>query len=146
MAESYSTDLRKRVIAHVEGGHSRREAARHFDVSASFAVKLAARWRDTGTVAPAQRGRPRGGGKLAPHRAFLIGRVEARPDITMPELAAELEAAHQVVKAAPAVLSRFLCQAGFTYKKNSDGGGTRTRRGHHRPAAVDTQPSTPDAS
>lgn len=145
MAESYSTDLRKRVIAHVEGGHSRREAARHFDVSASFAVKLAARWRDTGTVAPAQRGRPKGSGQLAQHRAFLIGCVEARPDITMPELAAELEAAHQM-KTNPAVLSRFLCRAGFTYKKNSDGGGTRTRRGHRRPAAVDLQPTGPDAA
>jgi transposase len=145
MAESYSTDLRKRVIAYVEGGHSRREAGRRFDVSASFAVKAVARWRDTGSVAPAQRGRPKGNGKLAPFRAFLIGRVEACPDITMPELAAELEVAHQV-KAAPAVLSRFLCRAGFTYKKNSDGGGARTRRGHQRPAVVDTQPSTPDAS
>ena len=116
MTESYSIDLRKRVIARVEAGHSRREAGRHFDVSASFAVKAVARWRDTGSMTPAQRGRPKGTGKLAPYRAFLIGRVEARPDMTMPELAIELEAAHQV-KADPAVLSRFLCRAGFTYKK-----------------------------
>lgn len=145
MAESYSTDLRKRVIAYVEGGHSRREAGRHFDVSASYAVKAAARWRDTGLMATAQRGRPKGSGKLAPFRAFLIGRVEACPDITMPELAVELESAHQI-KVAPAVLSRFLCRAGFTYKKNSDGGGTRTRRDRQCPAVLDSQPSAPNAS
>lgn len=145
MTESYSTDLRKRVIAHVEGGHSRRAAGRHFDVSASFAVKAVARWRNTGSDAPGRRGRPKGSGKLDPYRAFLIGRVEARPDLTMPELAAELETAHQV-HTDPAVLSRFLCRAGFTYKKNSDGIGTRTRRGCQRPAVVDSQPSSPDAA
>lgn len=145
MTESYSIDLRKRVIAHVERGHSRREAGRHLDVSASFAVKAVARWRDTGSMAPAQRGRPKGTGKLAPYRAFLIGRVETRPDITMPELATELEAAHQV-QADPAALSRFLCRAGFTYKKNSDGIGARTRRGHQRPATMDTQPTGTDAA
>ena len=31
-----------------------------------------------------------GGGKLAAHRDFLIACVQARPDITMPELAADL--------------------------------------------------------
>ena len=52
--------------------------------------------------------------------------VEAKPDITMPELAADLEAARGV-KADPSSLSRVLCQAGFTYKKSSDGLGARTR-------------------
>jgi len=67
-----------------------------------------------------------GGGKLAGHRDFLIAQVEKRPDITMPELAAELEA-ERGVKASPASLSRLLCRAGFTYKKNAAGDGARTR-------------------
>jgi transposase len=72
MGKSYSSDLRERVIAYVENGHSRREAARHFGVSPSFAVKLLARWQKTKACEPGQQGRPRGGGKLGPHRAFLI--------------------------------------------------------------------------
>ncbi len=44
----------------------------------------------------------------------------------MPELAARLEA-ERSVKADPAVLSRFLCRHGFTYKKSFDGVGMRTR-------------------
>ena len=40
MTRSYSLDLRVRVAAFVEAGHSRRAAARHFRVSDSFAIKL----------------------------------------------------------------------------------------------------------
>jgi hypothetical protein len=47
-----------------------------------------------------------GGGKLANCRDFLIACVEKCPDITMPELAAVLEA-ERGVKASPASLSLF---------------------------------------
>ena len=43
MGKSYSLDLRERVYGFIEAGHSRRAAARQFEVSPSFAVKLAAR-------------------------------------------------------------------------------------------------------
>lgn len=128
MGKSYSVDLRERILAHVAGGGSRRGAARQFSVSDSCAVKLVARAGATGSVEPARQGRPPGGGKLAAHRAFLIDQVEARPDITMPELAVRLEA-ERGVRASPASLSRVLCAAGFTYKKSPDGLGARTRRG-----------------
>ena len=62
-----------------------------------------------------------------PYETFLIQTVEAEPAITMPELAARLLEEHGIV-AAPAMLSRFLCRCGFTYKKTADGGGVRTRR------------------
>jgi len=126
MGKSYSLDLRERVIGFVGGGGSRRQAASHFDVSPSFAVKLWRRREKTGSLEPAKQGRPAGGGKLANCRNFLIAQVEKHPDITMPELAAILEA-ERGVKASPASLSRFLCRAGFTYKKNASGGGARTR-------------------
>lgn len=127
MGLSYSLDLRRRIVARVEAGHSRREAARHFEVSESCAIKLVQRVRATGSPEPSRQGRPPGGGKLQAHRAFLIERVEARPDITMPQLAAELATAHGV-RASPASLSRVLCKAGFTYKKSPDGLGTGSRR------------------
>jgi transposase len=126
MGRSYSLDLRLRIVGHVRAGHSRREAARHFGVSESCAVKLLKRVETTGSAEPAHWGRPRGKGKLAPHAAVLIARVEAQPDMTMPELARALQAECGVI-ASPASLSRVLCQAGFTYKKTADGVGARTR-------------------
>jgi len=126
MGKCYSMDLRDRVISYVDGGHSRRQAAERFDVSPSFAVKLLSRRAGTGSSAPACQGRPKGGGKLSPYVAFLIDQVEARPDITMPELADVLAASHGV-RAHPASLSRLLCGAGFSYKKNAAGIGVRTR-------------------
>jgi transposase len=115
MTQSFSLDLRMRVAAFVEAGHSCRAAARHFGVSDSCAIKLMQRQRQSGSLAPARQGRPPGGGKLVPYESFLIQTVEARPAITMPELAAQLLEEHGTV-AAPAMLSRFLCRRGFTYK------------------------------
>ena len=57
----------------------------------STAVRLMSRYVETGSVEPARQGRPKGSGKLGPHRDFITRRVKARPDITMPELAAVLE-------------------------------------------------------
>lgn len=128
MSKTYSMDLRERLIAFVEAGHSRREAAARFSVSPSCAVKLLARYRSTGSASPARVGRPSGGGKLSDHVSFLVTEVEAQPDVTMPELARKL-AAERGLTVHPASISRVLCQAGYTYKKNSDGLGMRTR-GH----------------
>jgi transposase len=72
MGRPYSIDLRERVQATVDGGQSRRGAARHYDVSASFAVKLADRVLRTGSAKPARQGRAPGGGKLAPHLVALL--------------------------------------------------------------------------
>jgi transposase len=127
MTRSYSLDLRVRVAAFVEAGHSCRAAARHFGVSDSFAIKLLQRQTRFGSPEPADQGRPRGTGKLASYETFLVRTVEAKPDITMPELAGRLFEEHGV-SAAPATLSRLLCRNGFTYKKSPDGGGVRTRR------------------
>jgi transposase len=92
MIHCYSLDLRVRVMAFVEAGHSCWAAARHLGLSDSCAIK------------PLQRQRPPGSGKLATHAVFLIATVEAKPDITMPDLAARLPSEHGV-RADPAALS-----------------------------------------
>lgn len=144
MGKTYSQDLRDRVQAHVAAGRSRRDAARRFGVSASFAVRLAAHVLRTGTTAPVAQGRPPGRGKLAPVMGFLIARIEAQPDITMPELAAALDEAHGVT-AHPASLSRALCAAGFSYKKIADGRGVRTRQRQAGAARMDKPAPATDA-
>ena len=50
--------------------------------------------------------------KLDPHRAFLLGRVAEKADMTMPELSAELATASGT-KADPASLSRWLIRTGY---------------------------------
>jgi len=125
MPRSYSLDLRKRVHAFVQAGHSRRAAARHFDVSPSFVINLMTHHAQRGTL----RARPQGGArrdKLSAYRSFLIEQVEARPDITLEELVQALRTKHQV-SVHLASVSRLLRKAGFTYKKNTAGQGKRTR-------------------
>jgi transposase len=127
MSRAYSLDLRHRIVDAISQGKSRRAAAAAFKVSPATAVRLKQRSDRTGSVEPSRRGRPSGGGKLGPYRDGIIAKVEAQPDITMPDLATWLEE-HHGVKADPSNLSKLLCRAGFTYKKNADGIGTRTRR------------------
>lgn len=136
MGRSYSLYLRRRVVSRVDGGRSRRGAAADLQVSPSFSVKLVARHRRTGILGPQRQGRPPGTGKLAPYRDFLMRRVRETPDITMPELAAELEARHGV-GVDPASLSRFLCKAGLSYKKNPAGRGARTLGRRQAPRRLD---------
>ena len=124
MGKPYSMDLRERLVAYVEAGHSCRAAARVFAVSASTAVRLAA-LRERGDVSPKARGRAPGtAGKLAAHRAFLLEIVQAEPDITLKELAGALAEAHGV-RVQLSSLHRALRRAGTSYKK----------RGWSRPGA-----------
>lgn len=126
MGKSLSVDLRSRLVAGVCSGKSRRAVAGQFEVAPSTAVRVLKRYEDTGQLEPAKQGRPRGSGKLGPYRDFLIARVREVPDITLAELAAVLKA-EQGVETHPSCLSKLLCAAGFSYKKNAAGGGTRTQ-------------------
>lgn len=126
MTHALSTDLRHRVTDAISKGLSRRAAAEQFAISAATAVRWQKRLEETGSTEPDRIGRPRGSGKLGPYRDAIIAKVEAQPDITMPDLASWLVAAHGV-RTDPSNLSRMLCQAGYTYKKSASGIGERTR-------------------
>ena len=126
MPRAYSLDLRERVARFVSAGHSRHAAAAHFAVSVSFVVKLLKAYHATGRLEP----KPSGGrrhAKLEAHREFLLARLAAKDDITMPELAAEL-CATTGTKADPASLSRWLIRNGFRFKKNPAGERARSTR------------------
>ena len=126
MGKSVSNDLRQRMVRGIAAGKSRRAVAAQFEVAPSTAVRVQARYAATGSVAPAKQGRPKGSGKLGPFQEAIIDKVKAQPDITMPDLAIWLEAEHGVT-ADPSNLSKLLCRAGFSYKKNAAGLGERTR-------------------
>ena len=143
MPQAYSLDLRKRVVRFVGLGRSRRAAAAHFDVSVSFVVNLMKAYHERGDLAP----KPIGGrrhSKLEPHREFLLARVTEKNDITMPELAAELEAAH-ATKVDPASISRWLIRHGYRFKKNFAGQRTRSSRRQTGARRMDGQPAAEDA-
>ena len=126
MGKPYSMDLRERIVACVEAGHSCRSAARVFAVSASTAVRLAAAQRERGNVSPKPQGRAQGmGGKLAGHRAFLLESMRAEPDITLKELAGALLEAHGV-RVQLSSLHRALRRAGYSSKKRT--GRSRARQ------------------
>ena len=57
MTQAYSNDLRERVVGAVERGEmSRRQAAAHYGVGISTAIKWVQRLRRTGSVSPGKIG------------------------------------------------------------------------------------------
>src|SRR4051812_20619724 len=85
MTAPLSQDLRERIVRAVEGGSSIRQAARRFAVSASAAIKLMQRVRQTGSTAPAKVGgyrRP----LLEKHADELQGIVSSQAGITLREI------------------------------------------------------------
>ncbi len=112
-----SIDLRERLITAVEGGMSRRSAAKRFGVAASTAIKWVDQWRWTGHVRP----RPQGGDKrshrIETHAEEILALIEETPDITLAEIAGLLDEAHGL-KVAQSTVWRLLDRHGMTFKKN----------------------------
>ncbi len=115
MTRPLSMDLRERLVSAVAGGMSRRCAASRFGVAASTAIKLADQWRRTGDVRP----RPQGGNKrsyrIEAHAEEILALVETTPDITLGEIAAQLDEMHGLRVAASTVW-RLLDRCGMTFK------------------------------
>ena len=116
MTRSLSGDLRGRVIAAIEDGVSTREAARRFRIGISTAGAWYRRYRETGETEPRKQGQP-SRSKLDAHEAFIVGLIEAAPDITLAEIRERL-AAERGVWAAPSTVWLFLDRRGITFKKS----------------------------
>jgi transposase len=114
MGRPYSEDLRSRIVDAVEAGATRSAAAGQFAVSVSCAIKLVQRFRQTGSVAPAPRGRKPFA--LAEHEELVRELVAARPDMTLDELTKELE--DRGIRVGRSSVNRFLKALGLTFKKS----------------------------
>ena len=124
MRQTYSVDLRRRIVAFVERGHSRREAARIFDVSPSFVIILMRRYKTSGDLAR----KPRGGARhnrLSRHLEALEKWIEANPSLTLSQMCARLKHEY-ATPATTSGLSRLLRRSGYTYKKIHAGGRSCT--------------------
>jgi len=108
--------LRARFQKLVEEGMSGRAAALRLKLSPATGARWGLAVRRTGQARAAPQGRPRGKGKLDPHRDFLTELIGQDGDMTMTELAGALADATGV-QAHPDAIGRFLRKLGFTYKK-----------------------------
>lgn len=125
MVRPYSLDLRERVVRRVEAGYSVRDVAATFGVSAASVVRWSQRQRQTGSAAAKPMG-SRLKRLLAAQRDWLLGRIAAKPDLTLRELVAELNA--RSVKASYGSVWRLLDDEGISFKKKPAGQRTRSRR------------------
>jgi putative transposase len=115
MAGPLSNDLRERVVAAVLAGESCRSIASRYGVSVSSAVKWTQRYRATGSAAPGKMGghrRP----LLAPHRSFILERINQEPHLTLHGLRDELAA--RGVKVSHNAVWLFLRREGLSFKKS----------------------------
>jgi len=75
MGKPYSQDLRKRVVAAIEGGMSRNRAAKQFGVAISTAINWMKRVDETGSVAPGQMGGHKPKAISGEHAVWLSQRI-----------------------------------------------------------------------
>jgi transposase len=132
--QSYSEDLRGRVLAAVDGGMAARATAKLFRVSVSYIYKAVIRRRRTGEASASRRRghRPR---KLSPaQEAALAAHIAAHSDITLAALQAWLLAEHDVWLSNGAMWAA-VHRLGLSFKKRRCGPANRIDRTWRRGAA-----------
>jgi transposase len=116
MAEPLSIDLRKRVVAAIKGGMSRRGAAAHFQVGVSSAIRWAAQVEKSGDLSPKPQGGDRRSAAIETQADTILSLVAATPDITLMELQAALvEKGHRF---SVSTIWRFFDRRKITLKKS----------------------------
>jgi transposase len=116
MGRPYSLDLRERVVAAVRSGMSRRDAAAHFSVGVSSAIRWTKREDDTGSPAAL----PMGGKRpflLATEEPWILARLEAKPDLTLRALLSELR--ERGITVSYYAVWNIVHRAGKSFKKKS---------------------------
>ncbi len=137
MARPYSMDLRDRVVAAVKiGGMSCRQAAAHYGVGVSTAIRWLDRFRATGNAAPGQMGGHKPKKLIGAHRDWLIERCRTR-DFTLRGLVSEL--AERGLKVDYRSVWAFVHAEDLSFKKNAR--RRRTGSARRRPAARSMAPS-----
>ena len=127
MGKPYSLDLRKRVVAAIEGGMSRNRAAKQFGVAISTAIGWMQRVDETGSVAPGQMGGHKPKAVSGDHAVWLSQRIKDG-DFTIRGLVAEL--AGRGLKVDYHSVWDFVHAEKFSFKKKRGGWRTRpSRRG-----------------
>ena len=119
MGKPHPIELRERVVAFVEEGHTHRAAAAHFRVSPRFVNNMVILKRETGSLEAKPQGHGGLGYKLGGHHDWLMQRVAENGDLTLDELCAELAGRGVVVHRSS--IARALHRLGLSHKKKSSG-------------------------
>lgn len=85
MGEPLSTDLRERVVAAVRDGMSCRQAAAHFRVGVSSAIRWVAQAEATGELRPKPMGGDHRSGAIEAQADAILSLLAERPDTTLVE-------------------------------------------------------------
>ncbi len=118
MTAPLSQDLRQRIVRAVAQGSSIRQAAKRFEVSASAAIKLMQRVRQTGSTEPAKIGGYRRA-LLEAHIDELRAILAGKAGITLREIKAALAARGIEVKAL-STIADMLHRLGLSHKKSAE--------------------------
>src|SRR5947209_264584 len=113
--KAYSSDLRSKILAAVDGGMSKAAAARLFGISRATIKRYVALRRETGSLDP----RPRPGKAPTFSRAYdplLWAQLDAYPDATLEEHC-RLWGEQQGMGVSTATMSRAISRLGWTRKK-----------------------------
>ena len=121
MGKPHPIELRERVVAHVEEGHTHRATAAHYRVSVKFVKDMVKLKRETGSLEPKRQGNP-GWSKLDPFEEWVRGRLAVQGDLTLDALVAELWRDH-ALKIARSSVGAWLHRLGLAHKKKRPAGG-----------------------
>ena len=125
MGKPYSLDLRKRVVAAIEGGMSRNRAAKQFGVAISTAIGWMKRVDETGSVEPSQIGGYKPKAISGEYAVWLSQRIKDG-DFTIRGLVAEL--AGRGLKVDYHSVWDFVHAEKLSFKKKRGGWRTRSSR------------------
>ncbi|MDE0391391.1 MAG: transposase [Rhodospirillales bacterium] len=118
MTRPLSNDLRRRVVrAVVDGGMSRRGAAKRFGIAPSTAIKWVDAWRRTGSWRPRAQGGDRRSQRIEARADAVLALLDETPDMTLSEIAAHLESEHGL-RVSQSAVWRFFQRRGITFNKN----------------------------
>ena len=120
---TYSIDLRERIVAARERGHSAAEVARLFQLSKRSVERYCKLQATTGSLQPKQRGGYRRS-CLEKHDETLRRWIGEQPDLTLAELQKRLQRQRKVSLGLTALWHR-LEHLGLSYKKNAARRGAR---------------------
>lgn len=108
----YSLDLRKRVVSAVNGGMTKSQAVRVFNVCRQTVYSWLELEEHTGSLEP-QTGFQRGHSHKIPDLEGFQAFVDAHPDLTRAEMA-------EHYSVSPTTIGRALKKIGYTRKKEPD--------------------------
>ena len=137
MGRTYSLDLRERVVTAMAAGMSGQQAAQHFSIGESSALRWARRARETGSP----KAKPMGGTRpfaLEAYRRWIIVRLAEKSDLTLRALAAELRA--RGAKGSAFAVWSIVTDTGLSFKKKPARQRARPARRRAPAPAVETTP------